>query len=195
MVKNMSVNNSLNTPYVIGGGSSYPTQYGLLTGNGTNAVSSTTLADGELLIGTTGGAASAATLTAGTGISITNAAGSITIDATGASFSWIENTSSTVSMSVNTGYINNPASGSVTYTLPTTAAVGDVIEIIGNTGSGFSVAQNSGQTIRLGSVASTSGTGGSVASSNQYDSIKLVCTAANTAFRITDAVTSQLTIS
>lgn len=190
----MAVNNSLNTPYVVGGGSSYPTQYGVLTGNGTNAVSSTILDDGEILIGSTGGAASAATLTAGTGISITNAAGSITIDATASSFAWIENTSSTVSMAVNTGYINNPASGSVTYTLPTTAAVGDVIEIVGNSGSGFSIAQNSGQSIRFGSSVSTTGAGGSLASGNQYDSLRLVCTAADTAFRVVDAVTSQFTI-
>lgn len=190
----MAVNNSLNTPYVVGGGSSYPTQYGVLTGNGTNAVSSTILDDGEILIGSTGGAASAATLTAGTGISITNAAGSITIATSGASFSWIENTSSTVAAAVNTGYINNPASGSVVYTLPATAAVGDVIEIIGNSGSGFSIAQNSGQTIRFGSSVTTSGTGGSLASGNQYDSLRLVCTAANTAFRVVDAVTSQFTI-
>lgn len=190
----MAVNNSLNTPYVVGGGSSYPTQYGVLTGNGTNAVSSTTLADGEILIGSTGAAASAATLTAGTGISITNAAGSITIDATSSSFAWIENTSSTVAAAVNTGYINNPASGSVVYTLPATAAVGDVIEIIGNSGSGFSIAQNSGQTIRFGSSVTTSGTGGSLASGNQYDSLRLVCTATDTAFRVVDAVTSQFTI-
>ena len=190
----MAVNNSLNTPYVVGGGSSYPTQYGVLTGNGTNAVSSTTLDDGEILIGSTGGAASAATLTAGTGISITNAAGSITIASSAAGFAWIENTSSTVAMAVNTGYINSPASGSVVYTLPTTAAVGDVIEIVGNSGSGFSIAQNSGQSIRFGSSVSATGTGGSIESSNQYDSLRLVCTAADTSFRIVDAVTSQFTI-
>jgi len=190
----MAVNNSLNTPYVVGGGSSYPTQYGVLTGNGTNAVSSTVLDDGEILIGSTGGAASAATLTAGSGISITNAAGSITIATSGSSFAWIENTSSTVAMDVNTGYINNPASGSVTYTLPTTAAVGDVIEIVGNSGSGFSIAQNSGQSIRFGSSVTTTGAGGSLASGNQYDSLRLVCTAADTAFRVVDAVTSQFTM-
>lgn len=42
-----------------------------------------TLADGELIIGATSGAPLAATLTAGTGISITNGANSITIAATG----------------------------------------------------------------------------------------------------------------
>lgn len=54
--------------------------YGVLTANSTGtAIVSTPLTDGQIMIGTTGGAATAATLTAGTGVSITNAAGSITI--------------------------------------------------------------------------------------------------------------------
>jgi hypothetical protein len=62
------------------------TGVGSLTGNGvlsSNALGdglvSTHLNDGEIMIGSTAGAPVAATLTAGNGISITNAAGSITI--------------------------------------------------------------------------------------------------------------------
>jgi hypothetical protein len=53
--------------------------------SGTGGLLTTTAAptNGQLLIGNTGGAPSAATLTAGTGISITNAAGSITVANTG----------------------------------------------------------------------------------------------------------------
>jgi hypothetical protein len=57
-----------------------------LTGNGVLSVNaggtalvSTALTDGQLLIGATGGAPTAATLTAGSGVQITNAANSITI--------------------------------------------------------------------------------------------------------------------
>jgi hypothetical protein len=57
-----------------------------LTGNGVLSVNaagdgfvSTALTNGQLLIGSTGAAPVAATLTAGTGVTITNAAGSITI--------------------------------------------------------------------------------------------------------------------
>ena len=51
-------------------------------------LSSVALTDGELLIGSTGANPVAATITAGTGISVVNGAGSITITNTGAMASW-----------------------------------------------------------------------------------------------------------
>lgn len=56
------------------------TQNGIVWGNGTNPISATALNNGQLLIGTTGGAPTAGSLT-GTAnqISVTNAAGSITL--------------------------------------------------------------------------------------------------------------------
>ena len=60
----------------------------VLLGNGSNQIATAgALADGELLIGRTGTNPATATLTAGSGISITNAAGSITIANTGGSMS------------------------------------------------------------------------------------------------------------
>lgn len=53
------------------------------------------LEDGELVIGSTGLAPVAATLTAGDGITITNAAGSITISATGRSVAQVQTTDDT----------------------------------------------------------------------------------------------------
>lgn len=69
-------------PVLRGGtGASTFTDHGILIGNATNAVSATAeLANGELLIGSTGNAPVPATLTQGTDISITNASGGITID-------------------------------------------------------------------------------------------------------------------
>jgi hypothetical protein len=51
----------------------------ILVGNGTNPVTTTNLTDGQLLIGSTGNPPVANTLTAGTGVTITNAPGAITI--------------------------------------------------------------------------------------------------------------------
>jgi hypothetical protein len=51
----------------------------ILVGNGTGPVTTTNLTNGQLLIGNTGNPPTAATLTAGTGVTITNGAGSITI--------------------------------------------------------------------------------------------------------------------
>lgn len=60
------------------------TQHGILIGGASNAASSLGVAsNGQLPIGSTGADPVLATLTAGTGVSITNGAGSITISATG----------------------------------------------------------------------------------------------------------------
>lgn len=69
-------------PVLRGGtGANTFTDHGILIGNATNPVSATAeLANGELLIGSTGNAPVPATLTQGTDISITNASGGITIN-------------------------------------------------------------------------------------------------------------------
>ena len=68
-------------PVLRGGtGATSFTNHGILIGNVSNAISATAeLANGELLIGSAGNAPVPATLTAGTGVTVTNGAGSITI--------------------------------------------------------------------------------------------------------------------
>ena len=88
------------------------------------------LTNGQLLIGSTGATPTAATITAGTGISISNGAGSITISGSGGGYSWTEVTGTSQAMAVNNGYIANNA-GLVTLTLPATAAVGDTVIVQG----------------------------------------------------------------
>lgn len=103
---------TLSTPQSIGTGSS-PTFAALtisgLTANsflyaGVGGALTTTAAptDGQLLVGSTGAAPVAATLTAGTGITITNGAGSITIATTGVISSLNGLTPSTQSFAVGT---------------------------------------------------------------------------------------------
>lgn len=62
-----------------GTGATSLTNHGILIGHGTSAVTSSVLTNGQLLIGSTGNDPTAAALTAGTGIAITNGAGSITV--------------------------------------------------------------------------------------------------------------------
>lgn len=66
-----------------GTGANTLTDHGIVIAHGTSPLTATALTDGQLLIGSTGNNPVASTLTAGTGISITNAAGSITIAASG----------------------------------------------------------------------------------------------------------------
>jgi hypothetical protein len=154
-----------------------------------------TLTNGQLIIGSTGVNPVASTLTAGANISIVNSAGSIMIAGTGfAGFSWTVVASGTQAMAANAGYIMNNGASLVTLTLPVTAAVGSLIGIQGASAGGWSIAQNSGQTINIGSIASTTGAGGSVSSTNAHDSMLLVCTVANTNFACLGGVQGSLTI-
>ena len=84
-VKQNSINANANTPLSIpqgGSGGASLTGNGILYGNGTSAIQSTAaLTNGQLVIGSTSNPPATATLTAGSNIAITNAAGSITINA------------------------------------------------------------------------------------------------------------------
>lgn len=84
------------------------------------------------------------------------------------------------------GYIASSAS-IVPFTLPSTAAVGDHFKILGFGAGGWTLGQNSGQTVHYGNVDTTTGAGGSIASQNQYDNIEIICVQANTDFVITAA--------
>lgn len=136
------------------------------------------LTNGQILIGSTGQLPIAANLTAGTGVEITNNSGSITISASGATSGFTEVTGTTLTIAADNGYVTNNAA-LVTLTLPTIAAFGTYIAVIGKGAGGWKVAQNTGQTIIIGSSTTTSGTGGSIASTQRYDSIYLTCTEAN----------------
>lgn len=130
--------------------------------------------DGQIIIGSTVGSPAAATITAGTGISVTNASNSITIAVTGAGFAWTDVTSATQTLAVANGYITDRGGG-VVYTLPATASLGDEIIILGKLGL-TTIAQNANQSIRLGSSISTVGVGGSFTGTNLGDCITLSCT-------------------
>lgn len=144
---------------------------------------SSSMTDGQIMIGRTGNSPLPATLSAGPGISISNGPNSITISGTGSGIGWTEVTGTTQLMVADNGYVANNA-GLVTLTLPATAAFGTAISIIGKGAGGWLMAQNSGQNIQIGSSSSTIGVGGSVASTNRFDSLQLICTTANTTWTI-----------
>jgi hypothetical protein len=149
---------------------------------------------GQILVGTTAGAPTATAINSGTNILVSNGSGTITVNATGiASFVWNNVTISTQLLAVNQGYMTNDVSLLVTYTLPTTAAIGTIISIAGNSSNGWTIAQNASQNIQVGSVSSTIGATGTVSSSNRYDQISLLCVVANTTW-VATSVIGNLTI-
>lgn len=165
------------------------TQHSPLIGASSNGITSLgPLTNGQLAIGSTGNDPTAAALTAGSGVSISNGAGSITINSVGGGLSWTVVTGTSQAAAVNNGYIANNA-GLVTVTLPATSAVGDTVAVTGiNNATGWKVAQNAGNQVFFGTSSTTSGTGGSLASTNTRDTVYLVCMTANATWNVVTSV-------
>jgi hypothetical protein len=101
----------------------------------------TSYTDGQLLIGnSTGNTLTKSTLTAGSGITITNGSGAITIARSGASYSSapVTATSNYSVAATDTWVINNKSGSSLTVTLPTASA---------NTGRELNIQNYQAQTV------------------------------------------------
>ena len=127
-----------------GTGASSLTDGGILLGSGTAAITATAQpTDGQLLIGSTGVDPVLGTLTAGSGISISNAAGAVTITNTGGGFTataaYAAGASTNVSLTIPTG-----SSSTVGFT----AQILMEDDVVGNTG----LIEISGVILRSGGV-------------------------------------------
>lgn len=101
----------------------------------------------------------------------------------GTGITWNEVTGTSASAAVNNGYIANNA-GLVTITIPTTAAVGDIVRVVGKGAGGWLIAQNASEIIHFGNLDTTTGAGGSLASTHRRDAVELVCVVANTEWNV-----------
>lgn len=163
-----------------GGGISFPsagfTENGVLyAGSGGSIEGLGEAQDGELLIGFSGLPPVLSTLSAGTGISIVNSSGSVTISSQLPIIDWYEIVSTSDTLIPNSGYIANNAS-LVTLTLPNGGNIGDTITIVGKGAGLFRIAQPAGKTIYIVSDSTTTGVTGSITAIEQYASVELVCT-------------------
>ena len=95
---------------------------------------------------------------------------------------WLTKTNASAdgTAAVNTCYTINHATPAnlLTLTLPATYAVGDRVEIVGNTAGLWKLVAASGDTIKL--LGSTTSAGGYLLATTQYDCVEVVCTVANT---------------
>lgn len=161
------------------------TQRAPVIGDAANEIKTTAaMTDGQLLIGSTGVDPVPAAITAGTGISVSNGAGSVTLSAVGGGVSWQTTSVNVANMAVNNGYACIAPGGALTLGLPTTAALGSVLRVTLKGATSWQITQAAGQSIRIGSSITTTGVAGSLTSTDQGDSVEIVCTVANLEFLV-----------
>ena len=96
------------------------------------------------------------------------------------SFQWTEAAGALQTLAADSGFWANNGGG-VAFSLPILCAVNSIIGIAGYNAGGWALSQNAGQTIHFDAATSTTpGLGGSLASTDRYDTIELLCTVANT---------------
>lgn len=149
---------------------------GVLTTGATGVPVVTALAtDGQLIIGSTAGVPSASTLTAGTGVSITNGSNSITIAVTSGGFTWSDASGAFSPLAENGYFITGTATG----TLPAAPANGDTIKFfVDHASQVLTIQATVGKIIRFGSTVSAAA--GTAVSTAQGDSVELVYRSTNT---------------
>jgi hypothetical protein len=90
-------------------------------------------------------------------------------------------------MAVDTGYLANKSSGTLTLTLPTTSAVGKTLRVSGMQNT-WRIAQNASQKIHFGKTTTTTGVGGYLENSNAKDAVELVCAVADLEWNVISSI-------
>jgi len=185
-IKSLTLTDDLTVANGGTGASTFGDGYVLL-GSGTGAITALDVtAKGSILVGD--GTTDPVALAVGTDTFVltadsAEASGLKWAAASGGGLTWNEETGTSANMSVNNGYIANNAA-LVTLTIPTTAAVGDVVRVAGKGAGGWRIAQNASEIIHFLGTDTTTGTGGRLDSTTQYDAVELVCTVANTEWTV-----------
>lgn len=101
----------------------------------------------------------------------------------------ITDESADTNMVVNNGYLSNDPANSGNFVLPATSAVGTLLEITNRQAAqNFTITQGAGQYIQYGSVATTTGATGSIASNAIGDSLRMVCVEADLGWQVLSAM-------
>ena len=130
-------------------------------------------------------------LGAGT-ISVAGNAGTNTLTITDMDTAW-SSISANQALVSNMGYFCVSPGGALSLSLPAVSAQGDVIAVVLDGATSFRITQGAGQSILYGNSSTTSGVGGSLASTQQGDSVRLVCRVPNQRW-VCIASTGNLTV-
>lgn len=102
----------------------------------------------------------------------------LTITSSGMGLMW-STISASQTLAVNHGYLCVSPGGALSLLLPAVSTLGDIIEITLDGATSFTVTQGAGQSVRYGNQSTTAGVGGSLATTQQGDTLRLVCQTAN----------------
>lgn len=129
--------------------------------------------------------------TSGLGVTATGATGTVLAGAGAsadptfqsiAALNIVDNTTGTVgsptTIVANTTYVADQASSTTGFILPASATLGAEVVIQGNGPGGWQIQQNANQSIKGPGVTTTTGTGGSLSSTNRFDAVTLVAVVA-----------------
>ena len=130
-----------------------------------------------------------ANITAGSGIAITNGAGSITISSTDAGPNWNSISGTTQTAAAGQGYVCVNAA-QTTVTLPAVAAFGDTVSVAAFGAGGFLLAPGAGQTIRTPTGTASV----SIVSAEAQDAIQVLCVVANTTWQVLNSSSTGLVV-
>ena len=99
----------------------------------------------------------------------------------------ISTSSTSFNLAANNSYATTSGSN-ITAALPSTAKVGDTITILQTAAGEFTISQGASQLVRFGTLVTTTGTGGSIKSSQQGCSITIQCVVANTTYQVVSSI-------
>lgn len=133
------------------------------------------------------------TIAGGTNIDTSASGATVTVNATGfAAYNWVVETGATRALSVMQGVFGNRGTAQ-TFTLPTTSAVGDCIEVVQMGAGAITIDYTTNQLIHFGTQDSTT-TSGTLVTTNQWDAIKLVCNVANLEWVVVQSPVGNITV-
>lgn len=94
----------------------------------------------------------------------------------------------------NNGYVFVSPGGALTISLPAVSAVGDEFIVTLDGATSFQVTQAAGQQVRLGNLATTAGVGGSLTSTQQGDTLTMVCSVANLKWNVLSSMGNPIVV-
>ena len=153
------------------------------------------LQDAESLISLTGNTGGAVLPSAGNidivgigPVSVTGNPGTstLTISVSATGMTW-QTISASQTLAIQNGYFCT-GGGALALLLPAVSSVGDEIIISLDGSTSFQITQGAGQSIKIANQASTAGVTGSVTTTQQGDTITLVCSVANLNWRVINSV-------